>query len=209
MATWTPPLTLVANTAENVNDLNAIFTSLQATLNGGLDETNVPNLTAAFTTYKRLVPRAVQHLNSATVAGTYLLNQSPFQAGSTATTTDFVTYLDPAIYNANARTTKLALRLVVFTNAVAPAVNYTLGLYPVATWGGASSASPFVATLGAVVAGSTAVVNTPPAAGPSTTIGTDFNFPAAGYYVLAVQTSGTSTAGAVVHLLGQLEMRQV
>src|SRR4051812_43973392 len=40
MPTWTPPVTLTANTNENVNDLNAIITSLQATING-LDDANI------------------------------------------------------------------------------------------------------------------------------------------------------------------------
>jgi hypothetical protein len=40
MPTWTPPVTLTANTNENVNDLNAIITSLQAVING-LDDANI------------------------------------------------------------------------------------------------------------------------------------------------------------------------
>lgn len=40
MPTWTPPVTLTANTNENVNDLNAIITSLQAIVNG-LDDANI------------------------------------------------------------------------------------------------------------------------------------------------------------------------
>jgi hypothetical protein len=38
--TWTPPVTLTANTNENVNDLNAIITSLQAVVNS-LDDANI------------------------------------------------------------------------------------------------------------------------------------------------------------------------
>jgi hypothetical protein len=40
MPTWTPPVTLVAKTNENVNDLNAIITSLQAVINS-LDDANL------------------------------------------------------------------------------------------------------------------------------------------------------------------------
>jgi hypothetical protein len=40
MATWTPPVTLTPNTNENVNDLNAIITSLQTTINA-LDDANL------------------------------------------------------------------------------------------------------------------------------------------------------------------------
>jgi hypothetical protein len=215
MPTWTKPVTLTANTNENVNDLNAILDDIYSRANGGLDETNVPNLAAAFTTYKRL-ERANGQI-SGQPTGTYLMNPHPFASGgtdpapgaSTAYPADFAIELDPAIYNANSRTTKLRLQLTAFTNAVAPAITFTVGLYPIATYGGASAAAPLIATLGAVVSGSTAAVASPAAAGRTPGVGADFNFPAAGAYVIAVAVSGASAANSLTQLVAQLEMRQV
>jgi hypothetical protein len=213
--TWTKPVTLTANTNENVNDLNATLDDIYARANGGLDETNVPNLTAAFTTYKRLA-RATAALSNP--GGTLLMSLGNVSSAgavnvaagnASASPGDFAIHLDPAIYNANARTTKLAIRAAVFTNAVAPAVNYLYALFPIATYGGASGATPTIASLGAAVTGSSITINTPAAAGPTTLVSTDFNFPAAGFYVLGIVPSGAATAGSVQAHVAQLEMRQV
>lgn len=209
------PNNLSAGTNASMADIQGEFTDLKTFVNGGLDETNVPNLTAAFTTYKRIVRGGAQVTNS---TGVLLLNLGGVIATglnnvgvntANATTTDFLTYLDPALYNANSRTTKLILRFMVVTNSVAPAVNYVAGLYPVTTYGGGSGVPPFIQAVGTVISGSTATINAPGASALSTTVTSDFNFPAAGAYVLAVQPSGAAAASAVVHLIGQLEMRQV
>lgn len=216
MPTWTKPVTLVANTNENVNDLNAIVDDIYSRANGGLDETNVPNLAAAFTSYKQLARGAAQVTNS---TGTFALlvgegvaanTSNPLVGGGFATPADSLLELDPADFNANTRTTKLRLRFTAVTNAVAPAVNYTAGLYPIATYGGAAGAGPTIATVGTVVTGSTAVISTPAAAGRATpAVSTDFNFPAAGAYLLGVVPSGAAAVNAVVHLIVTLEFRQV
>lgn len=193
-------------------DLQGPFTDLRAALNGNLDETNVPNLTAAFTTYK---PYLRGSAVIAAAAGTYLLqvshsvNSNVVAGAATALVTQHLIWLDPTDHNANTRTTKLRIRAVCIPNAVAPGPNFTVGLYPVATFGGASSADATVATLGAVVAGSAAVVNAPPAATASKTDGPDFNMPAAGAYVLAVLTSAGTAAGSITDVMAFLQFRQV
>jgi hypothetical protein len=203
---------LTAGGAANMADLQGPLTDVRAALNGNLDEVNVPNLAAAFTTYKRLQRAYTQITQPA--AGTYLLqaggtmaaNQVP---GVGASVGLHVIYLDPTAYNANARTTKLQLRSVVIPNAVAPAVTFTAGLYPIATFGGASGLGPVIATLGTVVTGSTAPVVSPSAAALTTATSGDLYFPAAGGYVLAVATSGVPAANSVTELSVNLEMRQV
>jgi hypothetical protein len=96
-------------------------------------------------------------------AGTYLMATS---GGGTLTPVPnaaqgYVFYFDPADRTANTRGNKYRVRGQVIVNAVAPTTNWTIGLYPVATWGGASGSSPTVATLGTVVAGSTIAFNAP------------------------------------------------
>jgi hypothetical protein len=212
MANVVLPVTLTAGQNENVNDLNANLNALVAAINGGLDETNVPNLAAAFTTYK-LLQRGSAEITPAAAANTYVLFVGSQFAVNTllvgASVINTQLYLDPADYAANARTTKLRIRATATPNAVAPGVTYTVGLYPIATVGGASGAAPTVATIGAVVAGSTAVITTPAAAVPTTVTGADFNFPAAGNYALGFTTNTGSIAGATVDLVSYLQVRQV
>jgi len=210
------PNNLVANQNASMADIQGPFTDLRTFLNGGtMDETNVPNLSAAFTTYKRLERGAAQATNS---TGVLVLNLTGVIATGlnnvgvntvNATTSDYLAELDPTDYNANSRVTKLRLRFTIVTNATAPAVNYVAGLYPITGYGGAAGVPPFIQAVGTVVAGSTVTINAPAAAGRTKSDGTDFNFPAAGAYCLAVQPSGAAAANAVVHLIAQLQMRQV
>jgi hypothetical protein len=213
--TWTPPVTLVANTNENVNDLNSIFTSLQNTVNGGLDETNVPNLAAAFTTYKPPVAWGGGQTGTAGAGGTFLMAGGPtanagtgVAAAGAAGTAAWAFYLDPAKWTANARTTKLRLHAQLFVNNVAPATNFVPGLYPVTTSGAASGVDSGV-NVGAVVTGSTVAFTTPAATAQLQSTSGDFNAPAAGFYVFAVVIGGAMVAGSRVTLGVQLEMRQV
>ncbi len=108
-------------------------------------------------------------------------------------------YADPSDWAAPAKTVRYQLRGHLITNATAPGAStvYTFGLYPVATWGGAASASPTVATLGSVVAGSTVAVSNPPAA-TALSVAVDFVAPSAGFYVLGVNLSGSAAAGTAM-----------
>jgi hypothetical protein len=213
--TWTPPVTLVANTNENVNDLNSIFTSLQNTVNGGLDEVNVPNLAAAFTHYKTVLWGGCQ-TTTAAAGGTFLMSGGPTtNAAATvgtvgaAGTAAWAFYLDPADWTANARTTRLRLRAQMVTNNVAPATNFAVGLYPVTTVGAASGSDAGVNT-GAVITGSQATFVTPAAATAVSPVSSgDFNAPAAGYYIFAVAISAAMAAGSRATIGVQLQMRQV
>lgn len=210
MPTYTNPQTIDLNTQKSAPELQSNFDALQAALNGGLDETNVPNLAAAFTTYKGSLARGGVS-PGALGAGTYI--GPAFGIGSvvavgTATVPNAL-WIDPADWTANARTSKLRLRVAYATNAVAPAVTFTWGFYPVASIGGASGATPTIATLGAVVTGSTVTVTTPAATTLSAVTGSDFNAPAVGLYAIAVAISGTMTAGAIVSFVYDLQYRQV
>jgi hypothetical protein len=130
-------------------------------------------------------------------------------ATNNAAVLHYVLYLDPTVYNANARTTKLNVRLVATPNTTAPAVTFTAGLYPIATYNSGLGTGVRIETLGTVIAGSTAPVVSPAATAASTATSGDFNFPTAGAYALAVATSGVPAANAVTDLFVQLEMRQV
>jgi hypothetical protein len=186
--------------------------SIQTLLNGNVDEANAPNLAAAFTTYKP-VQRASAEITAAAAANTYAMFVGPQFAtnavlvGASVVLTQL--YLDPADFNANARTSKLRIRATATPNAVAPGIVITAGLYPIATTGGASAVAPTVATIGAVVAGSTAVITTPAASTPTTVTGTDFNFPAAGHYAMGFATNTSPIANSITDIVSYLQVRQV
>lgn len=142
-------------------------------------------------------------------ATTVLLSTSPpqaVQAVAAAAGAKFSAfYLDPADFAVSGKTTVLRLRQTIITNATAPAVTFTAGLYPIATWGGAAGVEPTIATIGAVVSGSTAAIASPAASAAATpVVSTEFTFPAAGWYALGVAQSG-SPAGA--NTLGQIQLQ--
>jgi hypothetical protein len=163
-----------------------------------------------FSTYKDIIERMGAGVTSP-AAGTYLMATS---GGGTLTPVPnaaqgYVFYFDPADRTANTRGNKYRVRGQVIVNAVAPTTNWTIGLYPVATWGGASGSSPTVATLGTVVAGSTIAFNAPAANSQNQGNSGDFTAPAAGYYVLAVVNSGAAAVGSFVSVFATLQFRQV
>lgn len=209
MPTWTKPVTLTANTNENVADLNAILDDIYARANGGLDETNVPNLAAAFTTYKSIY-RASGLSPAAAASATYVIAPSDlFATSGTPGTTRGLFWFDPALHAANARTTKLALRLMVVTNAVAPATNFTVNMNQVTAITGGASTNPGI-TIGSAITGSGASVNTPGASTVAQAITADFNAPTALQYALTVVVSpGAMAAGSIVQCIAELLVRQV
>jgi hypothetical protein len=105
------------------------------------------------------------------------------------------------------KTTRLRLRVGYVTNATAPGVAITWGLYPVTTGG----ATPNIAyTLGTVISGSTAVATAPggSGAGEAKSAGFDLSALAAGAgYIIGFTGSGTQNASSVVHSRVYLEMR--
>jgi hypothetical protein len=205
------------------NDL----TLIENAINGNLDTNNLAAAAGivkaqlasdvaepAFSTYKDLPWDRGGHLTGGTTAATYLLGQYGTQASQPPAVVPvpangYVFYLDPGDWLAGARQTKLRIRGWALTDATAPAVTFTIGLYPVATWGGASGSAPTIATIGVAVSGSTAAIASPAASSQAPVTSTAFTAPAAGFYVIAVAVSGTSAANATVAVEGRLQMRQV
>lgn len=213
MPSYINPNTIDLNTQKSAPELQSNFDAIQAALNGGLDEVNVPNLAAAFTTWKTVEWGGGVLAMGA--GGTYLIAGGGAPQGSgaqllgSAGTALWIVDLDPADWAANARTTKLRIRWSLTVNAVAPATNFAPGLYPVATTGGASGSAASIATLGAVVAGSTATFTAPAATSHTVTLSTEFNAPSAGPYVFGVVAGGGVAAGSSSALIGHVQMRQV
>lgn len=104
-------------------------------------------------------------------------------------------------------TTQFRLRLSAITNTIAPGVNFTYGLYPVASSAGAGAS--LIVTLGTVVSGSTLSQPTPTASANGTTAGSDFTIPSSGVYIIGVAVSGSIAANAAMAVTVQLQARHI
>lgn len=111
-------------------------------------------------------------------------------------------YFDPADYPAHA---KLRVKTSVLTNDVAPAANFTGGLYPITTPGGA--AATVTAPFGTVTSGSTAAVTTPALDSKNITASTDFTPPSAGWYALGLVISANMAASSAAFVRLTLEVK--
>lgn len=159
-------------------------------------------------TYLSLLERGADS-PAAQTAGTYALGSSGLVASAAASSTQWGPnpfYLDPADLAVVGRTLKYRLRGIVLCNATAPAINYTLGLYPATFAGGANS---FTFTLGTVVSGSTVALATPSASAGAQGNSGDFTAPSAGFFAIGVVLSGTQAASSLAHVRGRLQARFV
>lgn len=103
-------------------------------------------------------------------------------------------------------TTKLRVRAVLSTNAVAPTSTFTIGLHPVTATAGSSGNIQY--TIGAATAGSTAQSVAPGASSMAALAGSDFTIPGDGFYALGVVLSVSTVAvGSVAAISAQLQMR--
>lgn len=173
--------------------------------------------TPAFSTYKEVTSRYSTVLDSSVATSTYIL----FNGGAlintpvgsaTAVAHTGAIYLDPADYSATTgsttRTTKLSLRAHCFTNAVAPATTFTVGLYPITAFAGASGAVSSINTVGTVVGSSTVTFTTPGASNSFTATSSDFTAPTAGFYCLAFTNAAIVAASSKNSIVAWLRMRQ-
>ena len=113
-------------------------------------------------------------------------------------------YLNSADYAVSGKTTRLRVRAEVTTNATAPGITFTYGLYPVTFGGTIDQTAPGA---GVVVSGSTAAIASPPASNAVAAASSDFAFPATGMYALAVLTNGTLANNSYAILTATLQIR--
>lgn len=158
--------------------------------------------------YRTVLSTYGSHI-AAKVSGTYMMPYGdPIAVSGTGTlypiaTLNIVGADWPTI---NGITPKLRTRMTVETNAVAPTGNFTMGLYPLTSSGGAAGLKTYAT--GTVVAGSTTPTVTAPAASSMQCVtGADFALPADGLYGLAVVTTATIATSALVHINGILQLR--
>lgn len=162
----------------------------------------------AFSSY-RMIRGVSSYFTPSTSGGTYLLSENAMISNPAALAANpgmMTFYFDPADYAATPRTTRLRVRVACLTNATAPTVTTTVGLYPITATAGASTAYVQV-TMGTVVSGSTVTFANPGALSRNQGGSGDFVAPAAGYYALGIVVSGPPAPNSTVAINAQLQLR--
>lgn len=116
-------------------------------------------------------------------------------------------YFDPADYAVSGLTAKFRLRLGVMVNGTAPACTFNAQLQNITTVGGGAGVFAITGVGGAL--GATTTIVTPGANSISHAAGSDTSLPAAGTYVLALNTTAGIAANSVVQAQMQMQMRWV
>lgn len=151
-------------------------------------------------------------ITAGSTAGTYALTAGGDGCILSGANTAFAPqsiYIDSADYpTVNGATTKLRIRVQLYTNDVAPTGNYTFGLYPIIRPATSGGSGVNIYTIGTVVSGSNGATFTAPVAdGLLNAVGSDFALPANGHYVLGVVTTATVAANSNIQLTAYLQMR--
>lgn len=172
-----------------------------------LSDDNFSSAAGMYTAYRTIQTVKAGVNPSALAAADYLFTHT---AASVQETTDTgngidVFYLDDADWTVSGRTLKLRVRAQAYTNATAPAMTITAGLFPVSSVTGGVGANQ--ATLGAVTSGSTVAFASPSASTTNQGNSGDFSFPADGHYALGFSASGAGAANSRVVLAIQLQLR--
>lgn len=116
-------------------------------------------------------------------------------------------WFDPADFAVSGLTTKVRLRGMMQTNAVASTSTFTAQMVPVATFGGASGAAPTVATVSANVV-SVSFGATPGASAQVHVEATPVTAPSAGWYALSSVVSGAMAANSTAAMVIELQVQQ-
>lgn len=205
MGTLTYSHTLVAGTNENVNDVQDMFNDARTVINGNIDGANAPALVSNVRTHHVSTLQITQSL----AAGTYFVNQlgtlkaTAVDSGGAAVMFSIIA----ADLTMTGLTPKMRLRTTMATNATAPGINFTMGLYPVSSVAGASGNQ--LVTLGTVVAGSTIARNAPTASTLFADVTSDFSLPSDGPYIFGVVTSGANALNSTTGITFQLQVHWV
>jgi hypothetical protein len=220
MANFNAARTLINGNIEAANIADNAVTGAKI-LDGAVTSAKISDGTVADTdltspnnsVYKILLRASAGVSNDATAntylmmakSGKYINGQSVAFAANTIDQIPSI-YFDDADYTVGGKTQKLRVRAYALVNGTAPAITFTVGLYPITPSGGVDD---FILTLGTVVPGSTAAIVTPSINTTSQANSGDFTIPADGAYGLGLVTSGTIANNSAVLIYATLQTRNV
>jgi hypothetical protein len=160
--------------------------------------------------YRTILDSTGSHI-AAKVAGTYGIPQgNPLAISGTGTLYALNTiYIDSADYpTIDGKVTKLRVRCIIACNDVAPFTGtFKIGLHPVTRPATSGGAGVCIYTIGSPVTGSQVTGTNLAADSINNLVGTDFDLPVNGFYVLAVVTSATMATSSHVHISANLQIR--
>jgi len=137
----------------------------------------------------------------------FAASATPFASGGSAGGPPAI-YIDNNELDLAGLTTQLRVKMILFPNATAPAINFTAGLSEITAVAGGANVTTY--TFSAQIAGTTVTRTTPSASTRYVDTSADFNVPADGWYFLTCTLSG-SLAATNPHVTGvlYLQMRHV
>lgn len=159
--------------------------------------------TGAYQAWRNVITMGIKDI-AAAGAQTGLLKAEPYDDSALTSTASFF-YVNPLAVTG--KTIKYRILATVLTNAVAPAITFTAGLYSLTVNSGASGSG---STITANALQGTAVSIAAPGAGllvPAS--GAEFTAPGAGVYGLAYTASGAVATGSRTTLVATLQARYV
>jgi hypothetical protein len=210
LTTLTYPHVLTAGQPENVNDLNDNLNAVTTWAAGNIDTTNLAATAKPATLMGayRPVSEASFYFTSIYNAGTYMANASGVSVlnGGFVSTTLALIPINLADHAVSGLTTQFRVQASTITNTVAPAANFTFGLYGIASTGGTSST--ILVNLTAAVAGSGATRVAPSATSNYVDWSSDFTG-ANGTWLLGIALSATPAANSMTQCTLRLMVHNI
>ena len=164
----------------------------------------------SFSTWKPVGPPFGGYITGGQSAGSFVLPIGGRPANNTNGSGGGTFWFDPADYAGAsptvARVAKVRFRVAWMTDAVAPAVSFTVALAPVTAVAGTASVTTF--TYGAATA-LTTTITTPAASSMGVVTSADLTPPAAGAYAWLVSYSSVPAAASCINFNVRMLARQV
>ncbi len=199
---------LVAGGTVNMVDVTGPLSDFTTFINGAHLDTTTNLAATPFSPYLTLAQSTGEtpRLQSANTFY-YYSDNTPTASGSPSEGNIPFIPFDPADYTLGGRTLKLRLEVISYVSGNVGTRTFTWGLYPLSSVaGGADQLTP---TLGTVTSGSTVVRANPVDGTIYRDVGSDFNPPVAGTYIIGFTTTGSQPSNSQIQSDVRLQARWI
>lgn len=161
--------------------------------------------------YRLVAAGSTVRATVATGSGTFFLGSGGgIVTPATATTSNVPVYwIDPDDFQVGGLTANLQTLVTIFTNSVAPGINFTIALNPISVDNASSTPGNIGYALASRVTNSYATINTPAPYSENEQASADYTFPVAGFYALSLNLSGTMAATSVAVISAQVRVHHI